>query len=154
MKIKFHEYSNLKYNNMSKSHNIFLSLATLMMLLFSACNSEAQNTKQEGSTATTTKIEIIQFHSEHRCMTCNKIEELTRETLKSYQAIPFSLVNVDDEKNEKKAEQFEATGTALFLYNPKTGAKKDLTDFAFMNASDKEKFIQGLKKEIDQFLKS
>lgn len=137
-----------------KSKNIFFSFATLMMLLFTACNSEAQNTKQTSTAASDAKIEVIQFHSEHRCMTCNKIEALTKETLKSYTNIPFSLVNVDDKKNEKKAEQFEATGTALFLYNPKTGKKKDLTDFAFMNAGNKEKFIEGLKKEMDLFLKS
>ena len=134
--------------------NIFFSLATVMMLLFTACNSEAQNTKQTSNATTEAKIEIIQFHSEHRCMTCNKIETLTKETLKSYTSIPFTIVNVDDKKNEKKAEQFEATGTALFLYNPKTGKKKDLTDFAFMNAGNKEKFIEGLNKEIELFLKS
>jgi hypothetical protein len=87
-------------------------------------------------------------------MTCKKIEEVTRETLKDYPEIPFSLVNVDDKKNEKQAEEFEASGTALFLYNPKTGKKTNLTDFAFMNAGNKEKFIAGLKKEIDKFLKS
>lgn len=134
-----------------KSKSIFYSFATLLMLLFTACNSEAQNTKQTPTTKTDSKIEVIQFHSEHRCMTCNKIESLTKETLNAYPNIHFSLVNVDDKKNEKKAEQFEATGTALFLYNPKTGKKKDLTDFAFMNAGNKEKFIEGLKKEISQF---
>ena len=136
-----------------KSKNKILSFATLMMLLFTACNSEAQNTKQTSSTTSEAKIEVIQFHSEHRCMTCNKIEALTKEALIAYPNIPFSLVNVDDKKNEKKAEQFEATGTALFLYNPKTGEKKDLTEFAFMNAGNQEKFIEGLKKEIDSFLK-
>lgn len=61
------------------------------------------------------------------------------------------MVNVDDKKNEKMAEQFQAVGTALFLYNPKTGKKKDLTGFAFMNASKKKRFIEVLKKEIGQF---
>lgn len=87
-------------------------------------------------------------------MTCNKIEKLTRATLKSYPTIPFSLVNVDDAKNEKKAAQFEAAGTALFLYNPKTGKKKDLTDFAFMTAGDEAKFAKELEKEIALFIKS
>lgn len=96
-------------------------------------------------------VEIIQFHSEHRCVTCMKIEDLTKETLKSFTGMPFKLVNVDDAKNEKIAEQFEAAGTALFIYNPKTGKKKDMTDFAFMNSGDKAKFIAGLKKEINQF---
>lgn len=134
--------------------NFFLSVATLMMLLFTACKSEAQNTKQTSKATSDAKIEVIQFHSEHRCMTCNKIEALAKETLKSYTNIPFSLVNVDDEKNERKAEEFEAFGTALFLYNPATGEKKNLTEFAFMNAGNEEKFIEELKKEIQTFLKS
>jgi phosphoribosylanthranilate isomerase len=98
-----------------------------MLLFFTSCTTEAQNDKKAATLEKTT-IEVIQFHSEHRCMTCNKIEELTRETLKSYSKISFSLINVDDEKNEKKAEQFEASGTSLFLYNPKTGKKKELTE--------------------------
>lgn len=133
---------------------ILTSVFVTFMLLFVSCNGNAQ-TKKSTAKSNTTKatIEVIQFHSEHRCMTCNKIENLTRETLKEFKAIPFSLVNVDDAKNEKKAEQFEATGTALFLYNPKTGKKKDLTDFAFMNAGDEAKFKKELKKEIENFLK-
>lgn len=134
--------------------NFFLSVATLMMLLFTACNSEAQNTKQTSKATSDAKIEVIQFHSEHRCMTCNKIEKLSKEALKDYPGIPFSLVNVDDEKNERKAEEFEAFGTALFLYSPATGEKKNLTEFAFMNAGNEEKFIEELKKEIQAFLKS
>lgn len=137
-----------------KTKNIFLSFATLMMLLFTACNSEAQNSEQTSTSNDDAEIEVIQFHSEHRCMTCMKIEKLSKEVLKDFPNIPFSLVNVDDQKNEKKAEQFEATGTSLFLYNPKTGKKKNLTDFAFMNAGNKEKFKEGLKKEINLFRKS
>ncbi|MFZ1676683.1 MAG: nitrophenyl compound nitroreductase subunit ArsF family protein [Saprospiraceae bacterium] len=100
-------------------------------------------------------IQVIQFHNEHRCATCLKIEELTKKTLADYfPDIPFSLVNVEDKKNKKMTEQFEAFGTSLFLYNPTTGRKKDLTDFAFMNAGDEKKFEAGLKKHIEDFLKS
>jgi hypothetical protein len=136
-----------------KTKHTFLSFVVVIILLFTACNSEAQNAKQKSNSKTEAKIEVIQFHSEHRCVTCNKIETLTKETLNSYPALSFSLVNVDDKKNEKKATQFEATGTALFLYNATTRKKKDLTDFAFMNAGNKDKFIEGLKKEIDLFIK-
>jgi hypothetical protein len=132
----------------------FITSSLIFAVLYlTSCIGTAQNnsptTNQSGN-----QIEVIQFHSEHRCMTCSKIEEFTKETVKLYPNIPFKLVNVDDKKNEKLAEQFEAAGTALFLYNPKTGKKKDLTDFAFMNAGDKDKYVKALKKEIDQFLKS
>lgn len=136
------------------NNKILTSVFAMFMLLFISCNGNSQTKKATAKTTTAkATIEIIQFHSEHRCMTCNKIEKLTRLTLKDFPTIPFSLVNVDDAKNEKKAEQFEATGTALFLYNPKTGKKKNLTDFAFMNAGDEAKFQKELKKEIQLFLK-
>ena len=132
---------------------ILKSVVASFVLLFVSCNGNAQTKKVTAKKATTSTVEIIQFHSEHRCVTCQKIEKLTRETLKEFKSVPFSLVNVDDAKNEKKAAQFEAAGTALFLYNPKTGKKKDLTDFAFMTAGDDAKFKAELKSEIEKFNK-
>ena len=137
-----------------RTRYFFFSLATLLALLLTACNSDVQQTApQPELTATDAEIEIIQFHSEHRCMTCNKIETLTRATLESYPSIPFSLVNVDETTNEETAQKFEAFGTALFLHDPATGKKKDLTDFAFMNAGNEEKFAVGLKEQIAEFTK-
>ena len=136
---------------MTKS--IFTTVFATLMLLFVSCNSNGQNTKKETSIVEVSTIEVIQFHSEHRCVTCNLIEKLTKETLQqNFSSIPFKLINVVDSKNEKMAKKFEVTGTALFLYNPKTGKKKDLTDFAFMNAKSKpEEFKKGLEKEINAF---
>lgn len=129
-----------------------ISLIILVTIMFSACTGEAQKSTTPPTSAT---IQVIQFHSEHRCVTCLKIEELSKQTLSDYYpAIPFTLVNVEDKKNERMVEQFEAFGTSLFLYNPKTGIKKDLTDFAFMNAGDEKKFEAELKKQIETFIKS
>lgn len=135
--------------------SIFKTVTATLMLLFVFCNSNGQNLKKTNAkSSTVSSIQIIQFHSENRCVTCNLIEKLTKETLQKYPAIPFKLINVDDKKNEKIAEQFEASGTALFLYNTKSSAKKDLTDFAFMNAKSKpDKFKKGLEKEINVFKK-
>lgn len=137
-------------------HNILLFSFTLFFVLLFSCMGNSQATKIPGSNGGTSSIEVIQFHSEHRCVTCNLIEKLTRETLiEHFPNTPFKLVNVDDNKNEKIAEEFEATGTALFIYNPKSKKKKDLTDFAFMNAKNKpEDFKKGIKREVEQFLKN
>ena len=129
------------------------------MVIFFVSSCE-QNSKKATSITTEKKsheladnqIQVIQFHSENRCMTCNKIEALTLETLKSYPELTFQLVNVDNADNEKLSEQFEATGTALFLYNPTSKQKIDLTEFAFMTAGDEAKFEEDLKKEIEKFI--
>lgn len=136
---------------MFKKH--FSTFVVLFLLVFATCDTSGQNDKKQVISQQST-IEVIQFHSEHRCVTCLKIEKLTRATLaKSYPAIPFRLVNVEDKSNEKIAEQFEATGTALFLYSPKTGKKLNLTEFAFMKAGNEAEFDAGLKKSIANFLK-
>ena len=137
-------------------HNILLFSFTLFFVLLFSCMGNSQATKIPGSNGGTSSIEVIQFHSEHRCVTCNLIEKLTREALiEHFPSTPFKLVNVDDNKNEKIAEEFEATGTALFIYNPKSKKKKDLTDFAFMNAKNKpEDFKKVIKREVEQFLKN
>jgi hypothetical protein len=128
-----------------------ISVFVLTGLILNSVESEAQQTKQSQAS----NIEVIQFHNEHRCVTCVQIEKMTRATLgKNFQSVPFTLVNVDDSKNAKKAEQFEAAGTALYLFNSKTGKKKDLTEFAFMKAFDENKFETELKKMIEDFMKS
>ena len=135
-------------------NTILKSVFAMVTLLLISCNNTSKTENISVSSSDKSTIQVIQFHSENRCMTCNKIEALTLKTLESYPEITFTLVNVDDSKNGSKSEQFEATGTALFLYNPTTAAKLDLTEFAFMTAGNEEKFVAELKKEIDLFLKS
>jgi hypothetical protein len=126
---------------------VLLSIFATLLLLFVSNNGNAQAQK-------TSTVQVIQFHSEHRCITCNKIEEITKIALKKYPTIPFSLVNADDKKNEKKCNQFQAYGSSLFLYNTKTKKIKNLTEMAFMNAGDQDKFIKEFNKNMDAFLKS
>ena len=126
---------------------ILTSVFATLMLLFVSNIGNAQ-------TKTTTTVQVLQFHSEHRCMTCNKIEELTKVALKKYPTIPFFLVNADDKENEKQCTQFQAYGSSLFLYNTKNKKIKNLTEMAFMNAGDQDKFIKEFNKNMDAFLKS
>ena len=129
-----------------------ISSFILLTFFFTFSNSQAQQRKQTPVPAGI--IEVIQFHSEHRCVTCVLIEKLTRATLaNNFSTIPFTLINVDDKRNAKRAEQFEAAGTALFLFNPKTGKKKDLTSFAFLKAGSEKMFEEELKKYILEFIK-
>lgn len=131
-------------------------LATFLLLIVS-CNQKTEaNSSNEVLTESTTfdlksnaDVVVIQFHNENRCKTCMNIERLSKASIS--EGVDFQLLNVEDSTNEAAAEFFEASGTALFLYNPKTKDKKDLTDFAFMNANDEEKFTSELKSEIEAF---
>lgn len=129
-----------------------LVVVALVTILFSCKKEVKEEVKYTNENLVQTDIQLIQFHTEHRCITCNAIEKLSKETIVGNNKILFVLYNVDDEKNEKVAAQFEATGTSLYLYNSKTKASKELTEMAFMYAKNEgEKFKDQLEKEILAF---
>lgn len=131
-------------------------------LIFTACN--GQNKKKTSvSNQSISKIEVFNFHSTHRCMTCNAIESNTKYTLQTYFSkeqkegkITNQSIDVDQKKNEKIAEKFEASGTALILNVIKNGKEKqvNITDFAFMKGNNKEAFSKELKAKIEAELKT
>ena len=131
------------------------------LILFISCQGQQNPVKKSDSK--TAKIEVIDFHSTHRCFTCNAIEDNTKNTLDTYFSkqvkegiITLLIVNVDEKENEKMAEKFEAYGTSLFLNVISNGNEKaiNLTDFAFENAREKDVFVNGLKGKIEEQLKS
>jgi len=131
-------------------------------LILTSCNAQDKS-KTTSLDESVSKIEVLDFHTTHRCMTCNAIEANTKYTLETYFAkelndnrITFQVINVDEEENEKIAEKFEASGTSLFLNVIKNGKETqiNLTDFAFMNGNDQEVFSKELKTKIDKELKT
>ncbi len=133
--------------------NFLLTCFAISIVLFGFQSNESLAQTANTGVVLTANVQVLQFHLEHRCKTCLKIETLTTETLESYPTVEFRLINVNDAANEKVAEQFEATGTALIIYDGKKGRKMDVTDFAFMNVSDHDQFVGGLKKHLDSFVK-
>ena len=109
------------------------------------------------------KLQIIYFHAERRCPTCISIEDNTKKTLNTYFArqlkdgtISFRILSVDDPKNQKLVEKYQAEGSALFLTHlvNKKEATTDFTNFAFSySRNEADKFISGLKAEIEKGLK-
>lgn len=141
-----------------------LSLFAIVFMLFS-CNEAPKVDTAEATVEvieSINKVEVIGFHSTHRCATCKAIEGNTQFTLDTYFSeqvengtITYQTLNVEEEANYTKAEEFQATGTSLFLNvivdNQNTII--DLTNFAFSDGRDQEIFSEELKMKIDQELK-
>ncbi len=118
----------------------------LSIILLSACG---QGNKENTSTITEdapteimakNQILVYDFHTTHRCETCLKIENATKETLNenfkaelAEELITFSLFNADAEENELLAEEYGAYGTTLAISIVKDGNKEilDITNWAF-----------------------
>jgi hypothetical protein len=82
------------------------------------------------------------------------LDKYFSEDLKSGKIV-FQIIDVDDPANEKLAEKFQATGTALMINNVVNGKDNivDWSDFAFEKANDETTFIPELKKRIEAIIK-
>ncbi len=146
---------------------------TILALAFSLFSCSEQSKNENANTqdniskkqevVVENKIEVIDFHSTHRCITCKAIEANTVYTLDTYFAellksekITFSTVNIEDPLNYALVEKFQAAGTSLYLNVIIDGKETqiDLTNFAFANGTNKEKFSTELKiileKEVNK----
>ncbi|MFP4097007.1 MAG: nitrophenyl compound nitroreductase subunit ArsF family protein [Cyclobacteriaceae bacterium] len=142
--------------------NLLLLPALLFTLVFTACDGQAQKDAQ-AEPSEGRLVEVIDFHSTHRCMTCNAIEEKTRQTLEQQfkdeleaGTLVFKTVNVDEEANYELAREFEASGTALFvqaIFADGSKQKTNLTQTAFMKARATDgQFEQELSSVVSEAL--
>ena len=144
---------------------LFILLSAI--LLFTACNNsvptnEVKTSEVSVSSVKLNRIEVYCFHGTRQCETCKNMKANTKTALDTFFAaqlkdstIVFSIIDVDDEKNEKLAEKFQATGTALMINKVVNGKDSivDWSDFAFEKANDNEVYISELKTMIDAILK-
>ena len=142
---------------------------TIATGLFTACNNSAPKAESETTKVETTtsvekqnRLEVYCFHGTRQCETCKNMKANTKTALDNYFAtqlkdssIVFSIIDVDDAKNEKLAEKFQATGTALMINKVINGKDSivDWSDFAFEKANDNEVFILELKTKLETVLK-
>lgn len=145
----------------------FFLIIIMVTALFTACNTskpenEITNSESEKPQLKQNRLEVYCFHGTRQCETCKNMKANTKKALDNYFAtqlkdssIVFSIVDVDEVKNEKLAEKFQATGTALMINKVVNGKDSiiDWSDFAFEKANDNEVFISELKTKIDAVLK-
>ena len=142
-------------------NTIFKSILLVITFFVISCNSNAQHAQKESVSSGTKRIEVLYFHSQHRCTTCLNIEKYTKETLFAFfdkeikeGKITFTLLNADDPKNKVQVEKYQVYGSTLLLnvvINGK-GTVHDMTDFAFLNSDNREKFMALLKQKVEEQL--
>jgi len=144
-----------------KQFRVFL-IIVVSLFLFS-CTGNAQN-KTAKNQVEKNIIEVFNFHSTNRCVTCKAIEANTKYTLNTYFAselksgkIKHKVINLDEKENDHLGEKFQVYGTSLFLNVITNGKEKqiDLTEFAFRNGKNQAIFSAELKvilkKQLNQF---
>jgi rhodanese-related sulfurtransferase len=128
----------------------------------SKCETDKSSTNASAANNGKNRLELYAFHGTRQCETCKNMKANTKATLDKYFAeelktgkIVYQIIDVDDAKNEKLAEKFQATGTALMINKVVNGKDNisDWSDFAFDKANDANVFIPELKSKITTALK-
>lgn len=138
-----------------KSANI--PVLWLIFLLFVSCGS-AQKENEEAFQADADYIQIVMFHLEQRCESCNAVELQTLALLEEEYdeevasgKVKFIPLGFQSDNGRKTAELLRASGQTLYVV--KGDSISDLTSAAFMFAlTHPERYRTALKKELDLFL--
>jgi len=141
---------------------LLVLLIVVSTVIFSACQESKtpnQNTALSSkNTKDSVQLEILYFHSTHRCPTCNSIEsniktlvETEFKPLVDRGLIDFKVINIDLDSNRAMAEIYEAFGSTLILVEHQNGQEKEhnFTDFAFSySRNEPQKFLREMNDTI------
>jgi len=112
-----------------------------------------------GSPAPTTKIEVYYFHFTRRCMTCQNVEKVSKNSVETLYPekvkggqVSFQSINLDEKTGEAVGAKYKIEGQTLIVI---AGDKKvNLTEKGFLYANDSpDKLKAEIKKAVDGFLK-
>ncbi len=136
----------------------------LVFIGVSSCGSNQSNkTKTSSETSSKDIVEVIYFHGKKRCITCNAIENLTKEVINTNFAqqlesgdISFKIIDISTKEGEKIADNYEVTWSSIYINKWENGkeSRNNMTEFGFSNAKGSpDVFKAGIKKKIDELLK-
>jgi len=134
---------------------LMILMLMAISLPFMACSSSGSETANEATAVKPAKIEVYYFHYTRRCVTCNAVEDVTKNALNELYAdkmksgeITFFSVNLDEKDGEAIANKLKVAAQGLIVVVD--GKQTDLTDKGFMYAkSSPDKLKSELKKAID-----
>ncbi len=136
---------------MEISKYLFISLVALGMNV--ACSAQTDKKVDKNQNANLAGVEVYYFHYTRRCITCQSVENVSREAVAQLYGnkVVFSEFNLEEEKGIQKGEQLGVFGQTLLIVSGDT--KINITNEGFMNArNNPEKLKQIIKEKIDPLL--
>src|SRR5512133_3312180 len=138
---------------------VLISVAVIAVIAFFAFRTVRGNeTKDVLPVSAGDKVEVFYFHLTRRCVTCQAVENVSRNAIEALYpeqvkkgTVSFTPVNLDLEGSKAVAERCKVTGQTLLVLSG--DVRVDLTDKGFMYATTSpDKLKAEIKKVIDPLL--
>ena len=130
---------------------LFMTAMTLGVNI--SCSARNDNKNGNAAISDAGKVEVFYFHFTRRCVTCQAVENVSRQAVEELYGgrVAFSEFNLEEEKGKQKGEQLGISGQTLLIVSGDT--KINITNEGFMNArSNPDKLKQIIKEKIDPLL--
>lgn len=129
---------------------LFFALVALSMNI--SCSAQT-NKNDETKVSKSDKVEVYYFHYTRRCITCQSVEEVSKNAVAELYGdkVSFAGYNLDEEAGKTKGDEIGVSGQTLLIVSGDT--KINLTNEGFMNArSNPDKLKAIIKEKIDPLL--
>ncbi len=139
-------------------NTIHFLMTILMFVSFIACGKSTSQQK-DLKTGSAGVVEVYYFHNTRRCLTCQAVENVTKEALESSFAaqikegtVVFKSLNLEEKSTEEIASKYGVAMQTLLII--KGDQKTDITETGFKYArTEPDKLKQEIKSVIDKYLK-
>ena len=129
---------------------LFFALVALSMNI--SCSGQT-NKNEDTKVTKSDKVEVYYFHFTRRCMTCQAVEDVSKNAVAELYGgkVSYAGYNLDEEAGKAKGKELEVSGQTLLIVSGDT--KINITNEGFMNArSNPDKLKQIIKEKIDLLL--
>lgn len=136
--------------------SLTFSIIVAFLITYGFVNTEAKEKPKVD------RVEVVYYHGDVRCMTCNKIERLIKKTVKENfeediknGKIVFKSVNFDEKENEKFADKYNLFNQTLIITVNKNNkeVKWKNSEKIWELVSNENKFMNYVKLEISKSLR-
>jgi hypothetical protein len=135
---------------------------SLFILLAAVAGISISSLAVAAEKATSAKVIAYYFHGSFRCSTCTAMEKYSREAIEANfkdvlasGSLEFKAVNVEEKESEHFVNDYQLYTKSLILSLIKDGkeVKSENLDKIWQLASNKQKFIDYVSAEINEFMK-
>ncbi len=131
----------------------FLFIALTALSLDISCSAQTGRNDEKTQVRKAGNVEVYYFHYTHRCVTCQSVENVSREAVAELYGdrVSFADFNLDQKEGKQKGEQLGVSGQTLLIVSGDT--RINITNEGFMNArSNPDKLKKIIKEKVDPLL--
>ena len=130
----------------------FFLIAIMALSMNISCSAQSEKQNEATKVADADKVEVYYFHYTRRCVTCQSVEDATKNALAELYGdkVTFANYNLNEPAGDAKGKEIGVSGQSLLIVNGDT--KINITNEGFMNARNPENLKAIIKDKIDPLL--